>query len=70
MKVSTWKNGKLLKSGAGYGIRILSVDIDEYFTNFRNKTIIVEIDLQDSFEYMLRNTFWTTCPEIRSKKNW
>lgn len=66
MKVTTWNNGSFNKSGAGYGVRISNADRDIYFKKSW-KSVIVHIE-DFSVEIKLRDTFWTTCSELRSKK--
>ena len=62
MKVTTWNNGSYNQSGAGYGVRISSKDRDKYF----KKTYkFINLEIEDfTVEIKLRETFWTTCPEL------
>ncbi len=66
MKVTTWNNGNYNKSGAGYGILIPKRERDKYFNRKWDR---VKIHIEDtSVEIKLRDTFWTTCNELRSKE--
>jgi len=66
MIVTTWNNGAFNKSGAGYGVRILKEDRDKYFDKSWGSVFVQFEDY--SIEIKLRDTFWSTCSELRSKK--
>jgi len=66
MKVSGWSNSTPNDhTGAGYGIRVQYKDRDRYFQRDWNSVEIV-LDNGESVEISLSETFWTTCPELRS----
>jgi len=66
MKVSGWSNSTPNdRTGAGYGIRVQYKDRDRYFQRDWNSVEIV-LDNGESVEISLSETFWTTCPELRS----
>ena len=66
MKVSGWSNGTPNdRTGAGYGVRIRYNDRDRYFQ--RNwDSVEVVLDDGEVVNVSLSETFWTTCPELRS----
>jgi len=64
--VTGWNNGSYSGTGAGYGIRIGKKNRDLYFDKKWNETII-EIEGYKSISASIAPTFWTTCPELRSK---
>lgn len=66
MKVTTWNNGSFNMSGAGYGIRISKELRNRYF-NINWDSIVLYVE-EKTVEIKLRDTFWTTCSELRSKE--
>ena len=63
---SAWNNGEFHKSGAGYGLRI-----EERCRKIFDKSwryILLELPNGNVVRVNLSKTFWTTCPEVRSKK--
>ena len=66
IKVSGWNNGDHSSTGAGYGIRIGKKNRDLHFDRGWNKAII-EIEGHKTVSTNITSTFWTTCPELRSK---
>ena len=66
MKVSGWSNGTPNNHiGAGYGVGIKRRDRDRYFQ--RNwGSVEVVLDNGEVVDVSLSETFWTTCPELRS----
>jgi len=66
MKVSGWSNSTSNKhTGAGYGVRIQYDDRDLYFSPEWNSVEVIP-DNGEAAEVSLPETFWTTCPELRS----
>ncbi len=66
MQVTTWNNGSFNESGAGYGVRISSRDREIFFDDrWEHVTVLVD---NSSVHFDLKKTFWSTCPELRSKK--
>lgn len=66
MIVKTWNDGSYNDSGAGYGIKISKCDRSKLFSKLDNKVIIHIGNISNSIEITLRDTFWTTCSELRS----
>lgn len=67
MIVTTWNNGEFCNDGNGYGIRFSKVNLP-----FLKQLGCTELLLQfgetgEEVECKINATFWTTCPEVRSK---
>jgi hypothetical protein len=66
MEVTAWNNGQHHESGAGYAIRISINDRDNFFQEDW-QDVTIEFPDGTSIEANLTDTFWETCPEIRSQ---
>ncbi len=71
MIVKAWNNGSYDNSGIGYGIKISKSDRKLFFDTSWDKVIVnignIE-NIENNEEIPIRDTFWTTCPELRSVK--
>jgi len=66
MKVSGWSNSTPNnRTGAGHGVRIHYDDRDRYFRRNRG-SVEIEFDDGEVIDVSLPETFWTTCPELKS----
>ena len=63
--VRAWSNGRPLHTGAGYGVRLSDHDRDQYFDPEWHE-VIVELDRGETVSVPLSNSFWGSCPELRS----
>ena len=65
-QVSGWSNSTPNDhTGAGYGVRVQYDDRDRYFQRNWN-SVEIALDTGEAAEISLQETFWTTCPELRS----
>ncbi len=66
MKVSGWSNSYSSKhTAAGYGVRVQYDDRDRYFQRDWYSVEVV-LETGEAAEVSLPETFWTTCPELKS----
>ncbi len=66
MKVSGWSNSTPNnRTGAGYGVRVHYDDRDHYFQRHWGSVEVV-LDDGEVVDVSLPETFWTTCPELKS----
>lgn len=65
MYVTAWSNGRPLRTGAGYGIRLFVGDRDLFFDPHWSD---VSVDVADGGPALvpLSRSFWRSCPELRS----
>jgi hypothetical protein len=65
MYVTAWSNGRPLRTGAGYGIRLSVGDRDRFFDPDWSD---VSVDVADGEPVLvpLSSSFWRSCPELRS----
>jgi hypothetical protein len=65
MYVTAWSNGRPLRTGAGYGIRLSVGDRDLFFDPHWSD---VSVDFADGEPVLvpLSRSFWRSCPELRS----
>jgi len=70
MIVTAWNNGKKLKSGGGFGIKVAIIDRDRYFRR-EWRTVILELEGEDgTVEINIdKPSFWDgTCRELISAR--
>ena len=67
MEVSCWFGGPDKKTPAGYDIRIKPKDRERYF-NKSWKSIIIELENDETIEVRVSPSFWEECIELRSAK--
>lgn len=65
MKVRAWSNGRPLRTGAGYGVRLSDRDRDQYFDP-EWREVTVDLDRGETVSVSLSESFWRSCPELRS----
>jgi hypothetical protein len=65
IEVRAWSNGKPLRTGAGYGVRLSDRDRDEYFEPKWRK-VIVDLEDGETVSVSLSESFWGSCPELRN----
>ncbi len=66
MQVSGWSNSTVNdRTGAGYGVRIYHDDRDRHFQRDWDSVEVV-LDSGEIVKVSLLETFWTTCPELKS----
>jgi hypothetical protein len=65
MYVTAWSNGRPLRTGAGYGIRLSTSDRDRLFDTSWS---YVFVDVADGEPVLVptSGSFWRSCPELRS----
>jgi hypothetical protein len=65
MHVTAWSNGRPLRTGAGYGIRLSAGDRERFFDPGWSD-VSVEVADGEPFLVPLSGSFWRSCPELRS----
>ncbi len=65
MEVRAWSNGRPLRTGAGYGVRLSGHDRDKHFDPAWRE-VIVDLDDGESVSVALSASFWGSCPELRN----
>lgn len=65
IKVHAWNNGRPLRTGAGYGVRLSDHDRDEYFDPEWHE-VIIDLEDGESVSVSLSESFWGSCPELRN----
>lgn len=67
MIVTTWNNGGFSNDGNGYGIRFSKINIP-FFKQYGWNELILQLGYNgEEVHCKINDTFWTTCPEVRSK---
>ena len=65
MKVTAWNNGSLLKSGAGYGLKVSIRDRDTYFDPGVESVILRLPNSKEVAVNTAKASFWSgTCREL------
>jgi hypothetical protein len=65
MYVTAWSNGRPLRTGAGYGVRLSGGDRDRFFDPGW-PYVFVDVDDGAPILIPLSGSFWRSCPELRS----
>lgn len=65
MYVTAWSNGRPLRTGAGYGVRLSAGDRDRFFDPSWPH-VFVDVDDGAPILIPLSGSFWLSCPELRS----
>ena len=65
MHATAWSNGSPTPSGAGYGLKIIQVDRDRFFSRAWTE-VVVELPDGTSTSIHLSESFWRRCSELRS----
>lgn len=67
MIVTAWNNGQHHSSGAGYGLRLATIDRDRFFRKDWQSVILELEDQLEQVEISISKTsFWKTCRELIS----
>lgn|GEM_PF-496331 len=67
MIVTTWNNGTYSDDGNGYGIRFSRRNLPSLKQLGCNELILQLGENGEEVRCRINDTFWTTCPEVRSK---
>ena len=65
MRATAWHNGNPTHVALGYGIKFMERDRDRYFQRAW-ETVVFGLDSGASATVALSQSFWRTCPEVRS----
>jgi len=65
MYVTAWSNGRPLRTGAGYGIRLSASDRDRYFDPGW-PDVLVDVASGEPVLMPISSSFWRSCRELRS----
>jgi hypothetical protein len=65
MYVTAWSNGRPLRTGAGYGIRLSASDRDRLFDPGWSH-VFVDVADGEPVPVPISSSFWRSCPELRS----
>jgi hypothetical protein len=68
MQVTAWNNGKHCRSGAGYGLKLASVDRDRHFKKSWTSVVVTLPNGTTATINTDKKSFWNeTCRELISK---
>lgn len=68
MFVNTWNNGSYKESSTGYGVKISTTNREKFFDKSWKSVVVSISNPKNSIEIAIKDTFWTTCSELRSER--